>query len=60
MHHAAAWLASHFRRASILRLNGLLAFGAIGATCTALLQYEGRQQYYVLCGALALWGMSQV
>lgn len=42
--HAAAWLASSWRRDHILRLMGFVALAAIGVTSSALLQYEGIQQ----------------
>lgn len=42
--HAAAWLASSWRRDTILRAMGFVALAATAATSAALLQYEGTQQ----------------
>lgn len=57
---AAAWLASHLRRDTILQIMGCVALLAIGTTSYTLLYASGMQQYVLLCAALALWGVAQV
>ncbi|GFR48525.1 hypothetical protein Agub_g10420 [Astrephomene gubernaculifera] len=54
----AGWLAIKYRRDSILKVMGLLAFAAIATTSAALLLH-GPYKYGLLCCGLALWGVAQ-
>lgn len=62
----AGWLASHVRRDRILQCFGFVAYCAIAAMVLALLAPSmvpgvgDMTQYYLLCGALAVWGVAQV
>lgn len=57
---AAAWLASHVRRDTILRCLGGVAMCAIALTTVSLLYAQGTAQFLWLCASLALWGVAQV
>ncbi len=48
------------RRDTILKCMGVVALLAIASTTSALVYFQGTEQYVRLCFSLALWGVAQV